>query len=574
MLVSLSQYLPSKKGAHFPLGPVVTLPYLCLVLGGVVVIGVLSSGLVIGAFDINQKPLDAEHLWIGLAISLLPNLLFALLIGHWLKRKLLALQTGINATDEATNETTIQATESSVLNGIPDLLVHIREDGQSLHVVSHGMANRDEPSQIGIPQEKSPNVDKPIGEQQSGIQQSAITKRDCASVNLLSIFQAGMTPELAAERMQLVRQAIATGKQQVCEYELFVGEDSFYEEVRALKIGSHEALMMIRDITKRKRTEKQQKYALSLLTATLESTAEGILSVTCLGDVLAYNQKFLQMWDIPAALLAPGSCPKERFQGIAEKTMDPAGFIRRAVEISRSAPDEVSLDLIEMKDGRIFERHSQAQIVDGKAIGRIWTYRDVTEKKRAAVEIAAANRQLQRLANLDGLTQVANRRYFDSYLAEQWKTALRDQQPLSLILFDVDFFKRYNDHYGHLAGDRCLCAIAQTTQLTVQRPTDLVARYGGEEFAVILPETPLSGAIAIAQQIQAAIQTLKIDHADSEVSPLVTISLGIACLIPQTDTGVEALIKVADTALYEAKRQGRNRYALQSKVYAQAAGSE
>ncbi|MEM9150931.1 MAG: hypothetical protein AAGB19_10810, partial [Cyanobacteria bacterium P01_F01_bin.3] len=146
MLVSLSQYLPSKKGAHFPLGPVVTLPYLCLVLGGVVVIGVLSSGLVIGAFDGsfdgNQKPLNVEYLWIGLAISLLPNLLFALLIGHWLKRKLLALQTGINATDEATNETTIQATESSVLNGIPDLLVHIREDGQSLHVVSHGMANR------------------------------------------------------------------------------------------------------------------------------------------------------------------------------------------------------------------------------------------------------------------------------------------------------------------------------------------------------------------------------------------------------------------------------------------------
>ena len=578
MLVSLSQYLPSKKGALFPLGPVVTLPYLCLILGGVVVIGVLSSGLVIGAFDGsfdgNQKPLNVEYLWIGLAISLLPNLLFALLIGHWLKRKLLALQTGVNTTDEATNETTIQATENSILNGIPDLLVHIREDGQSLHVVSHGMANQDVPSQIGIPQEKSPNVDNPIGEQQSVIQQSAITKRDRASVNLLSIFQAGMTAELAAERMQLVRQVIATGKQQICEHEIIVGEDSFYEEVRAVKIGSHDALMMIRDITERKRTEKQQKYALSLLTATLESTAEGILSVTCYSDVLAYNQKFLQMWELPAALMAPGSCPKERFQGIADKTIDPAGFIRRAIEVSRSAPDDVSLDLIEMKDGRIFERHSQAQKVDGKAIGRIWTYRDVTEKKRAAVEIEAANRQLQRLANLDGLTQVANRRYFDSYLAEQWKTALRDQQPLSLILFDVDFFKRYNDYYGHLAGDRCLCAIAQTTQRTVQRPTDLVARYGGEEFAVILPETPLPGAIAIAQQIQAAIQTLKIDHADSEVGPLVTISLGIACLIPQTDTCVEALIKVADTALYDAKRQGRNRYALQSNAYAKAAGSE
>lgn len=557
MSASLNQYLPNKTGARFSLAAAMVLPYLCLLLGGLVLIGILSFGLAIGAFGANQEPSNTGYLWIALAVSFLisclPNLLLALLIGHWLKRKLPTLQIG--------SETAEQATKNAVLQGIPDLLVYVTQEGQSLHVVSHGTAN-----QSGLHQRESCSpVEK---------QQTAITKTDSTRVYLPSIFQVDMSSEQAAERMQLVREAIATEKQQMREYEITLEEDSFYEEVRTVKIGPHEALLMIRDITDRKRIEKQQKYALSLLTATLESTAEGILSVTCFGNVLAYNQKFLQMWDIPAALLAPGSCPKERFQGIADKTMDPVGFIRRAIDISRSAPDDVSLDLIEMKDGRIFERHSQAQLVDGETIGRIWTYRDITEKKRAAVEIEAANRKLKRLANLDGLTQVANRRYFDSYLEQQWKAALRDQQPLSLILLDVDFFKCYNDHYGHLAGDRCLVAIAQTTQTTAQRPTDLVARYGGEEFAIILPETPLSGAIIIAEQIQTAIQALKLDHAASEISPSVTVSLGIASLIPQADTDIETLINRADTALYAAKRQGRNRYALQPNTYAEATDSK
>jgi len=554
MLDFFNHSFPYKKIGYFPLIAIVTLLYLCLLLGGVVVTGVLYFGSAIDAFSVSQVPLNTGVLGMGLVIALLPNLLLALLIGYWLNRKLLTGQLNTERAD--------QATKSEILKSIPDLLVHIREDEQSLCVVSYGMATQDVPSQIANQLERSVRVDKPIGEQSQ-----AITKGASASVNLLSIFQADMFPELAVERMQLVRRAIATGEQQVCEYEVVVGEDSFYEEVRAVKTDACAALMIVRDVTERKRTEKQQKYALSLLTATLESTAEGILSLTCFSDVLAYNQKFLQMWDIPAALLAPGSCPKARFQGIADKTADPAGFISRAIEISRSAPDKVSLDLIEMKDGRILERHSQAQIVDGEAIGRIWTYRDVTEKKRAAIEIEVANQKLKRLANLDGLTQVANRRYFDSYLAQRWKAAMRDQQSLSLILFDVDFFKRYNDHYGHLAGDRCLGMIAQTTQVTVRRSSDLVARYGGEEFAVILPETPLLGALTIAEQIQAAIQTLKIEHAASEVSDFVTVSLGIACLIPQADTCAESLINAADTALYDAKRQGRNRHALKSVEY-------
>ncbi|MEL6455544.1 MAG: diguanylate cyclase [Cyanobacteria bacterium J06623_5] len=531
MLGSFNRYLLNKKLSRFLLVAIVTLSYLCLLLGSGVLAGLLAFGSAIGAFGANPALLNAQLLGMGLVFSLLPNLFFALLIGYWLYPKLLALQANTEAAD--------QATQSEILKSIPDLLVYIKEERQSLRFVSVG---------------------KPIGNTDE--QQTAIVKRDDINLYPLSIFQSDISPELAAERMQLVRRAIATGKQQVCEYEIKVGDDSFYEEARAVKAGPCEALMIIRDITERKRAEKQQKYALSLLTATLESTAEGILSITCFSDVLAYNQKFLQMWDIPEALLAPGSCPKERFQGIADQTVDPAGFIRRAIEVSRSAPDEVSLDLIEMRDGRIFERHSQAQKVDGEAIGRIWTYRDVTEKKRAAAEIEAANRKLNRLANLDGLTQVANRRYFDGYLEQWWRAAMRDQQPLSLILLDVDFFKGYNDHYGHLAGDRCLEMIAQATQSAVGRLTDLVARYGGEEFAIILPETRLAGAINIAQQIQAAIQTLKIDHAASEVSDLVTISLGIACLIPQTDTRVDSLINAADTALYDAKRQGRNRYAL------------
>ncbi|ODG98813.1 diguanylate cyclase [Nostoc sp. KVJ20] len=171
-----------------------------------------------------------------------------------------------------------------------------------------------------------------------------------------------------------------------------------------------------------------------------------------------------------------------------------------------------------------------------------------------------ANQKLEQLVNLDGLTQVANRRCFNARLQAEWKRLAREQQPLSLILFDVDKFKSYNDCYGHLEGDYCLIKIAQTVQQTVNRPGDLVARYGGEEFSVLLPNTDLAGAIKVTQNIQQAIYAQSIPHAQSDVKDIVTVSLGITSVIPICDIKPDTLIASADKALYNAKQKGRDRY--------------
>lgn len=174
--------------------------------------------------------------------------------------------------------------------------------------------------------------------------------------------------------------------------------------------------------------------------------------------------------------------------------------------------------------------------------------------------LETANAQLERLNNLDALTQVANRRHFDSRLEQEWARLKRTQKPLCLIMIDVDHFKLFNDEFGHLAGDRCLQQIAQTMQDVIQRPGDELCRYGGEEFAVILPETDQQGALHIAQEIQRVIQELDIaaPKTSPASTPYVTVSLGIAIQIPKFDSTSYNLVDQADEALYTAKRKGRN----------------
>ncbi|MGD1716758.1 diguanylate cyclase domain-containing protein [Dapis sp. BLCC M172] len=168
-----------------------------------------------------------------------------------------------------------------------------------------------------------------------------------------------------------------------------------------------------------------------------------------------------------------------------------------------------------------------------------------------------ANYKLENLARVDGLTQIPNRRYFDEFLDLEWRRLVREKQCLSLIMFDVDHFKLYNDFYGHQAGDQCLVKIAQTAKEIVKRPVDLLARYGGEEFAVILPNTDENGASVVAEQIQSAIKDLGIPNYRSE-KQIVTLSLGIATQIPLVDRTPQELILEADQALYQAKQQGRD----------------
>ncbi|MGV0023501.1 diguanylate cyclase domain-containing protein [Phormidesmis priestleyi] len=185
---------------------------------------------------------------------------------------------------------------------------------------------------------------------------------------------------------------------------------------------------------------------------------------------------------------------------------------------------------------------------------------EIRERQRLESALIQANSDLQRLASIDGLTQVANRRSFDQHLHHEWQRLLREQAPLSLILCDVDYFKLFNDHYGHLAGDACLYQVAQAIDQVIRRPADEVARYGGEEFAVILPNTDVAGAVFVAEQIQVAIAQLAMPHAQSIVNPYVTLSLGITSLTPIVEKLPQNLIAAADVALYTAKSQGRDRW--------------
>jgi diguanylate cyclase (GGDEF)-like protein len=186
---------------------------------------------------------------------------------------------------------------------------------------------------------------------------------------------------------------------------------------------------------------------------------------------------------------------------------------------------------------------------------------EITERRRIESQLKKANHKLELLASLDGLTGLANRRRFDEYLATEWQRCLRGNFPLSLILIDVDFFKAYNDTYGHILGDECLKKIACILQNASQRATDLAARYGGEEFVIVLPHTPQPGAVELARSIQKAVAAQKIPHHKSLVSVHITLSLGIASIQPGAGSQLPQFVEGADQALYQAKIAGRNRIA-------------
>ena len=177
--------------------------------------------------------------------------------------------------------------------------------------------------------------------------------------------------------------------------------------------------------------------------------------------------------------------------------------------------------------------------------------------------------QLKQLASTDGLTGVANRRSFDHALSREWAVALRIRRTLALLMIDIDSFKKYNDHYGHLEGDSCLVTVARAIADALRRPADLAFRYGGEEFAVLLPDTDIKGAEKVAGLVLDVVNGLAIPHALSDCSDLVTVSLGVAAFDPRdcsdsatSNVSPETLITTCDAALYEAKRAGRAQFRL------------
>jgi len=192
--------------------------------------------------------------------------------------------------------------------------------------------------------------------------------------------------------------------------------------------------------------------------------------------------------------------------------------------------------------------------------------REVEERKRVEGKLREAVKTAERMAekmkivsSIDGLTGISNRRFFDETYEKEWNRAKRENQPISLIMLDIDFFKLYNDNYGHLAGDECLRQVALTITGFVKRPTDFFARFGGEEFVIILPNTESAGAIKLAKSLRLGLENREIIHAYSNASDFVTASFGISTTIPNNGMDPEQLIRFADEALYNAKKDGRNR---------------
>lgn len=284
----------------------------------------------------------------------------------------------------------------------------------------------------------------------------------------------------------------------------------------------------------------------ALLAATLESTAEGILASDD-HRVLAYNQRFLDMWRLDAKAM-------RSFDGvrayIAARTSI-SGLVGAANE-AFAGPDGESIDVLELDDGRVFERSSRPQLMGKQVVGRVWSFRDITAHRRAETALRASEAKMRDLATRDGLTGLFNRRHVLELLNEGIARSLALGERLTIGLVDLDLFKRVNDEFGHLVGDAVLRDFAK--QLTQRfRASDNVGRYGGEEFLVVLRGANTAAAARVFDEVRAGFK-----NRDFAELPRYSFSAGIAELGVDGGDAIELLGR-ADIRLYEAKRQGRDR---------------
>ncbi|HVE68611.1 MAG TPA: EAL domain-containing protein [Solirubrobacteraceae bacterium] len=297
--------------------------------------------------------------------------------------------------------------------------------------------------------------------------------------------------------------------------------------------------------------------SLSLLEATLQSTADGILVVDHEGRIVSSNEEFARMWRIPAELIAAGDDGAVLSYG-TRQVADPEKFHAKVLELYDDAEAE-SFDVVEFSDGRVFERYSRPQRVDGRAVGRVWSFHDATERRRFEDE-------LKHLADHDALTGLFNRRRFEQELDRELARAMRYEEPGAVLMLDVDNFKYVNDTLGHAAGDQIISGVAKLLDRRL-RDTDAVARLGGDEFALVLPRTTHGEATRLAGHLLQAIREHDILVAGRSVH--VTASIGVAVFDRVRQTASEVLA-AADLAMYEAKDSGRDRVV----SYSQRSGDE
>ncbi|MEM7584216.1 MAG: EAL domain-containing protein [Acidobacteriota bacterium] len=311
--------------------------------------------------------------------------------------------------------------------------------------------------------------------------------------------------------------------------------------------GEWAILTINRDITERERTRIELETSLSLLRATFESTADGLLVVDLNGRVVTFNQKFVEMWRIPPGLMEQGDSER-LLASVRDQLLQPQSFLSKVRQFYAD-PEAEGQDLLRFKDGRFFERFSKPQRLGGKCVGRVWSFRDITERKKA--EEATRHH-----AYHDHLTGLPNRMLFEDRLRHAVAQASRGHQLLALFFIDLDRFKTINDTFGHAAGDRLLIEVAQ--RLTGRkRGGDTVARLGGDEFLVLVNN--LRQAEDAARVAEGILEALRPAVSLQGHSLHVTASIGIS-LFPHDGADGETLVKNADIALYRAKDSGRDSY--------------
>jgi diguanylate cyclase (GGDEF)-like protein/PAS domain S-box-containing protein len=364
-----------------------------------------------------------------------------------------------------------------------------------------------------------------------------------------------MPSDIAIHQLAMIDQALTTGQMQVFEQTLTINGRLQHEEVRIVPHTADEVLFIVRDISDRKQAELDLQAR----------EAENRAIIAAMPDLMLWLRRdgtLLKAWgdERVSDLFGYSS---QWVVGRTLQEMATTDFLKRHVEKKLKAIQRA----LDSEEVQIYEQevligdklqHEEVRIVPSGSDEVLVMIRDIGDRHRMESALRLANERLEKLALTDALTGLANRRSLDEHLRREWRRAIRERTSIAFILFDLDYFKRFNDTYGHQVGDQCLVQVSQGASKVVNRSTDLVARYGGEEFAVVLESTDLQGAYQIAERIRQTVLQLNIPHSSSLVSNYVTASLGVSAVTPVLGSSPNEVIRQADHALYAAKKAGRN----------------
>ncbi len=340
------------------------------------------------------------------------------------------------------------------------------------------------------------------------------------------------------------------------------GEKTWYDfyltpilNVKGEKLGLS---ILVKDVSKEIQKNSDLEEYRKQLQQIYEFAPVGIYKADINGEFLLANSELAWMLGYDSTKVIINKRKKNFFSLFSDqkKAKEFKEYLKETDEVNRFRCE------LNKQNGSTVWTLSYAKIVHGKD-NRVAGFNgfviDISDTIRAENALQAANAKLLLLSVQDGLTKIPNRRKFDEFLIKEWKRNFREKHELSVIICDIDFFKFYNDTYGHQKGDDCLIKVARAIKNSVFRPGDLAARYGGEEFSVVLPNTDASGAFKVAQNLNKAVSNLKIEHKSSSIANYVTLSVGASSTVPSGNKTPEELLKTADQALYEAKETGRNK---------------